>query len=481
MRTKQLWRVCLFLLLAGPIAASGAVAPIVGVAPRRTEAAPPVVIPVPSVVGLSFDDARARLAGFDVRRSYRASAEPGGTVLEQQPAPPAQAAAGGIVRLVLSDATLRPPPRVSAAEVDGIPAPPAAATSRSQSAVVNDGVPPPTPPLPRPTLEQLPTQKRGSTATMERHNAKTQASPANEVERVSVPNVVGMTAGNAEARLARFSVARRSRSSAAAAGRVIQQIPRASARAAPGSQILLVVSSGPSSAGAASASETLELPNVVQRSFADASGALAEFKVARVEVADAAPPGQVLAQDPAPGTQVRPGSTISLRVSDGSLAVTSATLPAASPSSVATSTPAATQASAPADAAESSITEPAAASASAATTAPVPAPSAAPSPPRAPLTVPRGPTLALIAAVLIGLLMGALLMRRWWLTRPIAAVETVAPTGPAPPEGELGSLEVVAPTPTFTARLDAGDTSIEFAAPPDADETTLEHSRELHE
>ena len=54
----------------------------------------PIIIPVPNVVGLTFDDARARLAGFEVRRSYRASGEPGGTVLAQEPAPPTRAAAG---------------------------------------------------------------------------------------------------------------------------------------------------------------------------------------------------------------------------------------------------------------------------------------------------------------------------------------------------------------------------------------------------
>ena len=36
-------------------------APIINVAP--------IVIPVPNVVGLTFDAARARLTGFDVRRS----------------------------------------------------------------------------------------------------------------------------------------------------------------------------------------------------------------------------------------------------------------------------------------------------------------------------------------------------------------------------------------------------------------------------
>ncbi len=47
-------------------------------------------------------------------------------------------------------------------------------------------------------------------------------------------------------------------------------------------------------------SETRELPNVIGRSYADAANVLTEFKVERVEVASAAPTGEVLAQDPAP-------------------------------------------------------------------------------------------------------------------------------------------------------------------------------------
>ena len=111
---KQLLRPCVMLSLAGTLTAAIAqgvlppcnslppaeretaraigacreVAPIVDVAPSGGPTAPSVVVSVPRVVGLSFDDARDRLAGFTVRRSYVPSAEPGGTVLEQQPAPP---------------------------------------------------------------------------------------------------------------------------------------------------------------------------------------------------------------------------------------------------------------------------------------------------------------------------------------------------------------------------------------------------------
>ena len=81
------------------------------------------------------------------------------------------------------------------------------------------------------------------------------------------------------------------------------------------------------------ASPRLEVPDLVGRSYADAGSALAEFRVDRIETASAAPAGEVLAQDPAPATLVPRGSTVSLQVSDGSLAgaagATMDTVPAA--------------------------------------------------------------------------------------------------------------------------------------------------------
>ena len=144
--------------------------------------------------------------------------------------------------------------------------------------------------------------------------------------------------------------------------------------------------------------ELFELPNVIGRSSADAGTALAEFKVERIEVvANAAPSGQVLAQDPAPGTLLRAGSSIGLQVSDGSLA------------SVSTAT-----------------------AAQAPRVTPAPTRSAAPAPTRPPLTFPSTAVLLLIAGVLLGLGLGAQLMRRWLAKRHRADAEVVVPTVVAP-------------------------------------------------
>ena len=443
---KQLLRACVMLSLAGTVTtavAQGALplcnalpagerasaqaigacresAPVVDVTPKGAAGA---VGQVPQVVGLSFDDARSRLSNFTVRRSYVASAEPGGTVLQQQPAPLARLGAGGIVRLVVSDGSLRPPPQVSDAEIDG----------------VRKTVEPP-------ALASVP---KPIGASQNAPSGVARSSAVDVRKRAAVSNPVSTARGNPS----------ETRTASTKAG----QVPPRSA----------VARSTPR------ATETLELPNVVGRTSADASAALAEFKVDRVEIiANAAPSGQVLAQDPAPGTQVPVGTSIGLQVSDGSLASVGTT---ASP--------------------VTSTVEPSPAS----TVAPSPPPTVSPSSPperaaaartaRAPMTFPSTAVLLLIVGVLVGLGLGALLMRNWLAKRHAADTDAWLPAS-APPPVELVKHQPVAKAAeqvalsqsamaagpiTFAARLEEGETTIEFAAPSDADEMTLEYSRDFHE
>ena len=342
-------------------------APIINVAP--------VFIPVPNVVGLTFDDARARLTGLDVRRSYRASGEPGGMVLAQEPAPPARLATGAPITVVVSDGSLRQRPLVGESEIDGVKRP---LEAPAQPRVV---------------------PKRPVSAPQQARTAPVQRSA-----QTSIPQTAQVTAAQ------RRSAAR---------------------------------------------SETVEIPNVVGRSGADASRLLADLKVDRIEVvANAAPSGQVLAQDPAPGTAVAPGSTIRLQMSDGSLANPAAT----------TQTP--TDASTPSIQSR-----------------------------RFAITSMSNGALILIGVVLTGLVLGALLMRRRALGAAAPAVDavTAAPTGTAPvvvAPVEIAPADVAlhetdrgdVPLPEIrvAAHLEAGETTIEFTAL-EVDETTLERSRELHE
>jgi hypothetical protein len=224
----------------------------------------------------------------------------------------------------------------------------------------------------------------------------------------------------------------------------------------------------------APALQKLEVPDVIGRSYADAGRALVEFKVDRIETASATPSGEVLAQEPAPSTLMLPGSTVSLQVSDGSLASAADTTPVTAPATAAaaSSTPAPATDSAPASAA-----------------APVPAsePTVPPAPRgRFPIAFSANAALMLGAGVLLGTLFGALLMRRWLLRRELAADVNAAPPTlsqhPQPVETDAGGVAETgaAPEIRFAARLYQGETTIVLAPPPDGDEVAIEHSSDHH-
>ena len=217
----------------------------------------------------------------------------------------------------------------------------------------------------------------------------------------------------------------------------------------------------------APALQKLKVPDVIGRSYADAGRALAEFKVDRIETASAAPSGEVLAQEPAPATLMLPGSTVSLQVSDGSLAGAAGTTPVTAPATAAaaSSTPAAASAAAPVPASKPTV----------------------PPEPRGrfPMAFSANAVFILGAGVLLGLF-GALLVRPWLLRRNLAAdKKAAAPTlsqHQQPVEtGASGVAETgAAPEIRFAGRLDPGETTIVLAALPDGDEVAIEHSSDHH-
>jgi PASTA domain len=236
--------------------------------------------------------------------------------------------------------------------------------------------------------------------------------------------------------------------------------PRASAQTKPDA------SAGP-------ALQKLNVPDVIGRSYVAAGNALGEFKVDRIETASAAPAGEVLAQEPAPNTLVLPGSTISLQVSDGSLASV------ADKASVTAPATAAAPSSAPAPAAE-----PAPATATAA--APRPEPTVPPSPrARFEIALSANAGLILGAGVLLGLLLGALLMRQWLLRRKRLADEDDAPATlyrrQQPVDTGTGGVQTEAtPEFRFAARLYSGETTIALVPRPDYEAVAIEQSSDQH-
>ena len=229
--------------------------------------------------------------------------------------------------------------------------------------------------------------------------------------------------------------------------------------------------------GAPLAPQKLQVPDVIGRSDTDAGNALAEFKVDRVQTASAAPAGEVLAQAPAPSSLVLPGSTVSLQVSDGSLAAaaTTGTVPAATDAS--TTAPAAAAVTAPANAA-----------------VPAPAPVAKLVPPATttsesatrvfPIVFSANNALILGAGVTLGLILGALLMRQWLLRRESMADEIVAaPTRNQNQSVDTASVALAADLVAevrFAARRDPGETTIEFVALADDEAVAIEQSSEQH-
>ena len=217
------------------------------------------------------------------------------------------------------------------------------------------------------------------------------------------------------------------------------------------------------------ASRTLRVPDLIGRTFADVGSALAEFRVDRIETASAAPAGEVLAQDPAPATLALRGSMVSLQISDGSLVGAAGAIPETVPATAAAS-PAAASPLAPApiaDPAPVSVTTP----------APASEPAVQPAPPgRFPIVFPANAALILGAGVLLGVLLGALLMRQWHRRRMLAADDNprLPPVSYPRQPVETGLQTEAMPHIRFAARLDPGEATIEWVA--DSEEVAIEQS-----
>jgi beta-lactam-binding protein with PASTA domain len=266
-------------------------------------------VAVPSVVGKTEAAAgsaltSAGLAVGSVTQQY-SSTVPAGQVISQSPAAGAQVAPGSAIDLVVSKG-VQP---VAVPNVVG------KTEAAAESALTGAGL------AVGSVTQQYSNTVPAGQVISQSPAAGAQVAPGSAVDLVvskgvqpvAVPNVVGKTeaaAGSAltSAGLTVGSVTQQY-SSTVPAGQVISQSPAAGAQVAPGSAVDLVVSKGV---------QPVAVPNVVGKTESEATSAIvaAGLTVGRItwHYSNTTPPRMVVAQDPAPSTEVDPGSPINLTV-----------------------------------------------------------------------------------------------------------------------------------------------------------------------
>ncbi|MDT3398269.1 Stk1 family PASTA domain-containing Ser/Thr kinase [Streptomyces sp. B1866] len=164
----------------------------------------------------------------------------------------------------------------------------------------------------------------GADAQVKRHGAVqvVLSKGAKPAERITVPDVLNIQYDEARSTLEAkgFHVLKKTEESDQTANKVMRQDPQGGTKAAKGSDITLTV---------AVPQTKISLPPVTNQTLADAKKQLEDLGLTVVtqetETADV-DPGTVTAQSPEAGTQVAPGSTVTLTVSKAPTMVTVPTL-----------------------------------------------------------------------------------------------------------------------------------------------------------
>ena len=255
---------------------------------------------VPRAVGKQYISARAVLerAGFDVRQTRVRSAQPFDQVVEQDPNPGEQAEEGSVVTLEVSNG----PGEVRVPSVAKLPQEQAVreiqkarlkvTIEREFSDEVDEDFAIRT--VPRAATEVT----RGTRITL---------FVSDGPEQVTVPEVIGLSQGSAESRLAGegLGVAVVEQESEETEGSVIAQDPGGGSQVDRGATVTITVSLG---------IERVGVPNVVGQSAGDAQAQIsaAGLTTARSErtVSDEAQDGVVIAQRPGAGAEVEEGSQV---------------------------------------------------------------------------------------------------------------------------------------------------------------------------
>jgi eukaryotic-like serine/threonine-protein kinase len=302
-KRKPVFIVALVVLLALLVGALVLFANLVGFGGGGAEQ-----VEVPDVVGLSAEDATARLdsAGFTVERESVASETvPVGDVVSQDPAGGTEADEGSEVTISVSEG----PAPVDVPDVVGQQADVATATLEGAGFEVEQ-VDVPSDDAPEgEVVRQSPAGDQ-------------QAAPGSTVridvsggpDDVPVPDVSGQSASEAANILGRCgfeTTTREQASDSVPQGQVIGTDPSSGTSLAPGATVAIIVSTGPS---------TRQVPDVTGRSGDEAASALrqAGFEVVTQPRTVNRPglAGQVVDQSPGGGSQASPGSTVTITVGE---------------------------------------------------------------------------------------------------------------------------------------------------------------------
>lgn len=272
-------------------------------------------VTVPNVVGMTQDAAKATLtaAGLSgtVTIVQQNSTADSGTVLAQDPAAGSQAAATAAITLTVSNGKTSVPDVVGLSQANAIAALQSAGfsvavTFSSSSGVTKGNV-----------ISQTPTGGTAATPTTVTVIITVSSGPAvgdNSANQATVPDVTGQLLSDARTALtaAGFNVSVRYQiSTTDPDGTVLSQSPLGTTVTTKGITVTLLVAQVPPQLA------MVQVPDVTGMSFADASDALLAAGLdlqVLVQYRDDLPTAQVLAQDPAAGTQVVNGSTVTLTI-----------------------------------------------------------------------------------------------------------------------------------------------------------------------
>ena len=277
----------------------------------------PQMVSVPNVEGLTQDAATTAITeakltvGTVTQQSSNTVAA--GNVIGQDPAGASSAAQGFPVNLVISSG----PQMMTVPNVEGLTQAAATTTITGAKLIVGTF-----------TQQSSNTVATGNVIGQDPASGSSlaQGSPINLVislgpQMVTVPNVEGLTQDAATtaitgAKLTVGTVIQQS-SNTVATGKVISQDPASGSSSAQGSQVKLVISSGP---------QMVTVPNVEGLTQDAATAAITGAKLIvgtiTQQAGDTVATGKVISQDPASGSSVAQGSPVNLVISSGPQMVT---------------------------------------------------------------------------------------------------------------------------------------------------------------